>query len=205
MQKFGVNIMENKKEPNETKFSKIRIEREQRDHISDLRSDRTINQCCFKKRYVDLFIMNVARSFSQCRIPKELVNIKKDVFPVINIDESPSASSGKLRVLADAEAVWNFLRLIGYCYKIREAGDNEESDAWKNSHKIIIDGQLCTEIAEEYFKGGWSIPINNSFLDIINAESPDNRILLELDIFNDEDESNEEDLLEDIDFSEEDI
>ena len=180
----------------ETQFSRVQMEQAPRGLFNDIKKEKIIEGCCIKKRIADFFLIGATRAFNKNLLPKLLTTKKKEKSYVFNISETDPGS--KTRTLTDKGEFWNIFRIMAYASKIRDAGQNKESQDWKESHNIVVDGAACTRIAEEYFKGGWSTPISDSFQNLVSSEYPDDLIIEDID-FKEEDYLEEEVDAEDYD------
>lgn len=149
-----------------------------RDTFNEIKRSKIKEGCCFKKRIADFFLIGVTRAISKKILPKQLD--KKQEYDAFNI--SPVDTGNKTRTLSDKKDFWNLFKVIAFTHNIIDAGMDKENKSWKESHHIIIDGQVCTRIVEEYFKGGWSSPFNDNFYKLISSDFPDDKIIEELGI-----------------------
>ncbi len=175
----------------ETQFSKVVMELSAREALKSLKAQK-IQGCCFKRRIADFFIICASRGFKNNVLPKLLTKNSKEKFDAFNI--SPETVKSKTRSLVDRQDFWNLFRVMAYANNIQKAGNNKEGEKWQKAHEIIVDGATCTRHAEEYFKGGFTSPINDSFEDLLNNEIPDDIIVQELSIeleFEEEEEEEE--------------
>lgn len=186
------------KEHRETKFSRVQMERDPKELFNDIKKEKIIEGCCFKKRIADFFLLGATRAFSKNLLPKLLTTKKKEKSNIFNISETDPGS--KTRTLTDKGEFWNIFRIMAYASKIRDVGKNKENPEWKESHHIIVDSAACTRIAEEYFKGGWATPVSDSFQKLTSSDYPDDSIIEDLDLKEEdylEEEADKEDYVDD--------
>ncbi len=154
----------------ETKVKKISLEIDPNTVLNEIR-DTKPEQCCFKKRLVDGFIVGATRAYYKGRNPKILSSSKKD-----KIDSIPTPE------LKDKENIIFYLQIIAYAHLLDQAGKDENK---KNDiHHVLIDLNQCTKISEEYFKGNWEIPEKNNFKEICTASYPDSMLIDDLSLQN---------------------
>ena len=150
-----------------------------RDVLKSIKAQK-IQGCCFKKRMADFFIICASRGFKNNVLPKLLTKNSKEKYDAFNI--SPETIKSKTRSLVDRQDFWNLFRIMAYAKNLKKAGNNKEGEKWQTAHEIIVDGSACTRLAEEYFKGGFTSPLNDSFEALLNNEIPDDKIMDELSI-----------------------
>ncbi len=161
----------------ETLYSKVQIEN-QSTLIWKTIKDQKLQGCCFKKRVADFFLIGMARAYASNVLPKLLIKDDKKKSDAFNI--ALEVKGSKRRSLVDREEFWNLFRVLAYSHQINQAGNNRDSKKWKESHFLLTNGQYCTRLAEEYFKGGWTTPVDDSFHQIVEREIPDDNIMEEL-------------------------
>ncbi len=188
----------NSNEYKETQFSRVQMEQYSRELFNIIKKEKIIDGCCFKKRVADFFLIGATRAFHKNLLPKLLTTKKKEKSYIFNISETDPGS--KTRTLTDKGEFWNIFRIMAYVSKIRDAGQNKESLEWRESHNIIVDSAACTRMAEEYFKGGWSTPVSDSFQNLVSSEYPDDLLIEDLDLKEEDyikEEADEEDYVDD--------
>ena len=164
-------------EINETQFGGVRVEIPVRTAFNAMKKLKFEEGCAVlsnKKRIADYFLMGICRAYYKEVLPKKLIEKKKDKPNVFNI--SPVDSGEKKRTLTDKADFWNIFRIIAYVKNIKDAGNDKDSDQWQNSHNILMNGTECTRIVQELFKGGWSLPLDDSYKDFSNSQNPDDII-----------------------------
>ncbi|KKL11447.1 hypothetical protein LCGC14_2545740 [marine sediment metagenome] len=189
----------------ETQFSRVQMERVSRELFNIIKKEKIIEGCCFKKRVADFFLIGATRAFNKNLLPKLLTTKKKEKSYIFNISKSDPGS--KTRTLTDKAEFWNIFRIMTYASSIRDAGQNKESLEWKESHNIIVDAAACTKMAEEFFKGGWSTPVSGNFQNLASSDYPDDLIIEDLDLKEEdyiEEEAEEEDYIDDAEGSDDD-
>ncbi|MHA1764749.1 MAG: hypothetical protein ACTSVK_00645 [Promethearchaeota archaeon] len=159
MQKFGGNILEFK----ETKVRQIELELDPNNKLNDIKDNKYVEQCCFKNRLVDGFIIGATRAIFKKRIPEELSKNDREVIKTISISD-----------LKDKDRIIFIIRIIAYVHLLLEAGNDINKK--KDIHRVIRDLSFCIKIAEEYFKSGWERPSEDNFKDICNSEYPDSKL-----------------------------
>lgn len=174
-----------------TNFRQINVEKEVRDAYQRINSQ---DQGFYRKRIADFFLVGASRSFNLNLRPLKLTKNKKLKFPVFNI--STHDPGPKRRTLVDKEKFWRYFRVLAYAYNIKNAGTDENTNEWKESHHVIIDGSKCCAIAEHFFKGGWNNPPDTCFSTLIDRDYPDDEIYHELDLTLEDEELAEEILTE---------
>lgn len=162
----------------DTQFGGVRIEIKQRTFYETFKKQVFNEGCSFKKRIADFFQIGACRAYFENVRPKKLTTDNKQKPRVFNI--SPVDSGKKTTTLQDKEDFWNIFRIIAFATKIKEAKSNKESEEWKKSHEVVIKGTECTRIVEELFKGGWTSPMDNSFKNLAENQSPDDILCSEL-------------------------
>jgi len=162
-----------------TQFSGVKLDEDEWETFKNLKEMVFEEGCCFKKRSADAFLIGVCRAYFKNVFSKSLTNEARNIFYI-----SPVDSGKKTTTLVDKEDFWNYFRLIAYATKIKEAGKNKESSKWKDSHNVIIRGTECTKISEEFFKGGWSLPLDGNFENLMNSDFPDDEICEDLGFMN---------------------
>ncbi len=167
-----------------TKYRNLCLENDANKLLNELKNEEIkVEQCYFKKRLVDGFILGAIRALVKSRIPKDLT----------------ASSTGKtdsvyVSDLSDRDEIGFYLQTIAYGHLLNEAGKNKEKR--KDIHGILLDLSKCSTTAERYFKGGWQIPEDDSFYKICASDSPDS-ILLEDFNLSEWETLIEEELLED--------
>ncbi|MFX1284766.1 MAG: hypothetical protein ACFFB5_13990 [Promethearchaeota archaeon] len=164
------------KKEKQTLYRNIYLEIEANDILKEIKDKKKrYQQCSFKNRLIDGFIIGVTRSFANGRSPKELPRSKREKTDSVNV---PS--------LSDREEVGFILKTIAYGHMLDEIGRNEEKRDY--IHKILLDLSECSRIAEEYFKGGWNLPRERNFKLICLADAPDSELLEDFNLIEWEDE-----------------
>ncbi len=165
-------------EINETKFGSVRMDLDQRSYYHSIKKEEFKDGCCFQNRIADYFLIGICRAYFKDVLRKPLPSKSEKKPRIFNIE--PTDSGKKTRTLKNKKDFWNIFRIIAYATKIKEAGNDIETKEWKSSHKILIDSAKCTEIVEELFNGGWTMPNQDSFKDLLNKQLPDDKICEEL-------------------------
>ncbi len=122
------------------------------------------DQCCFKNRIVDAFILGACRSVYNNNTPKKLPKGKDEVTGAI-----------PLPTLKDRDILRKIIQIIGYKYSLEAAeGDEVELD---KCHEVILDLSKCISYAEKLFKKEWDSPSPSSFKRKCDAKNPDSKLV----------------------------
>jgi hypothetical protein len=151
----------------DTKIRNVNLEVDANQILNDIK-DQKPEQCCFKNRLVDGFIIGATRSFNKGRRPNNLTTNKNEV-----IDSIPTPS------LSDKDEITFILQVIAYAHLLEQVGKDE--DKIRDLHNILIDLSKCASISERYFKGGWEVPVEGNFKQICNSSYPDAELINDID------------------------
>ncbi|KKL12131.1 hypothetical protein LCGC14_2538850, partial [marine sediment metagenome] len=64
------------------------MERDPKELFNDIKKEKIIEGCCFKKRIADFFLLGATRAFSKNLLPKLLTTKKKEKSNIFNISET---------------------------------------------------------------------------------------------------------------------
>jgi len=153
----------------ETKERNAYLELEANIELNNLKNEKKKKeQCCFKKRLVDGFVIGATRSYFSRKTPKELSKNKKDKVDSILITD-----------LVNKDEILFILQIMAYADSLGKAGRDLEKI--ETAHEVIFDLSKCVQIGEEYFKAGWDTPNANNFSKIVIADHPDSKLVGEID------------------------
>ena len=162
----------------ETNLRDGRLEFEINEKLKEITHNRkNLEQCCFKERVAEIFILGSIRNFVMGRKPQKL-NEKDNLQFVVPFEtlKPPKENENKL----PREKFEFILQVLAYSHYMREAGKDLKKQ--RELMMLMLDKSEWVSVAEMYFKGGWNIPENNNFKDgIVLQKYPDTEIIKELE------------------------